>query len=170
MPGGAIMSGRDTCCTGAQCAVELGALVLGARGTSPERQPVSGPEGTPSAPARLGIRPNGDTDVQPDLSRIASDELTQVFARIDDHVDEHVENPQRWILGPYGPAYLFAGDPLDMPIVGGAAGHGGNAHAAHEYYEIEGAGRVHGLAGAEKSVAMFFHTYAGLEGTRVTTD
>ena len=74
------------------------------------------------------------------------------------------------ILGPYWPAYLFAGDPLDIPIVGGAAGHGGNAHAANEYYVIEGAGKVYGLAGAEKSVAMFFYTYAGLKGTRVTTD
>ena len=28
---------------------------------------------------------------------------------------------QETILGPYWPAYLFAGDPLDIPIVGGAA-------------------------------------------------
>ena len=66
------------------------------------------------------------------------------------------------ILGPYWPAYLFAGDPLDMPIVGGAAGDGGNAHAANEYFVIEGAGRVYGLAGAEKSVATFLYTYGGL--------
>jgi hypothetical protein len=51
-----------------------------------------------------------------------------------------------------------------MPIVGGAAGHGGNAHAANEYFVIEGAGKVYGLAGAEKSVAAFLYTYAGLNG------
>jgi acetylornithine deacetylase/succinyl-diaminopimelate desuccinylase-like protein len=65
------------------------------------------------------------------------------------------------ILGPYWPAYLFTGDPLTMPIVGGAAGHGGNAHAANEYYVIEGAGRVYGLAGAEKSIATFLYNFAG---------
>jgi acetylornithine deacetylase/succinyl-diaminopimelate desuccinylase-like protein len=69
------------------------------------------------------------------------------------------------ILGPYWPAYLFTGDPLNMPIVGGAAGHGGNAHAANEYYVIEGAGKVYGIAGAEKSVATFFYNYAGKNGS-----
>ena len=38
-----------------------------------------------------------------------------------------------------------------VPIVGGGAGHGGNAHAANEFYVIEGAGKVYGMAGAEKS-------------------
>jgi acetylornithine deacetylase/succinyl-diaminopimelate desuccinylase-like protein len=65
------------------------------------------------------------------------------------------------ILGPYWPAYLFAGDPLKIPIVGGGAGHGGNAHAANEFYVIEGAGKVYGIAGAEKSVATVLYTFAG---------
>jgi acetylornithine deacetylase/succinyl-diaminopimelate desuccinylase-like protein len=65
------------------------------------------------------------------------------------------------ILGPYWPAYLFAGDPLDIPIVGGAAGLGGNAHAANEYYVIEGAGKVYGIAGAEKSIATVLYNFAG---------
>jgi acetylornithine deacetylase/succinyl-diaminopimelate desuccinylase-like protein len=65
------------------------------------------------------------------------------------------------ILGPYWPAYLFAGDPLDIPIVGGAAGLGGNAHAANEYYVIEGAGKVYGMAGAEKSIATVLYNFAG---------
>ncbi len=71
---------------------------------------------------------------------------------------------QETILGPYWPAYLFAGSPLDIPIVGGAAGYGSNAHAANEFYVIEGAGKVYGMAGAEKSVAAFFYNYAGLNG------
>ncbi|HEY0284048.1 MAG TPA: M20/M25/M40 family metallo-hydrolase [Vicinamibacterales bacterium] len=66
------------------------------------------------------------------------------------------------ILGPYWPAYLFAGSPLDIPIVGGAAGHGGRSHAANEYFVIEGAGRVYGMAGAVKSVATVLYNFAGL--------
>jgi acetylornithine deacetylase/succinyl-diaminopimelate desuccinylase-like protein len=65
------------------------------------------------------------------------------------------------IMGGYWPAYLFAGAPVDIPITGGMAGSGGNAHAANEYYVIEGAGKVYGMAGAEKSVATVLYTYAG---------
>ena len=74
------------------------------------------------------------------------------------------------ILGGYWPAYLFSGrdgdfadgTDLSMPIVGGAAGHGGGAHAANEFWVIEGAGEVYGMAGAEKSIATFLYAYAGL--------
>jgi acetylornithine deacetylase/succinyl-diaminopimelate desuccinylase-like protein len=65
------------------------------------------------------------------------------------------------ILGGYWPAYLFTGDTLNIPIVGGAAGYGGNAHAANEFWVLEGAGGVYGIAGAEKSVATFLYNYAG---------
>ncbi len=65
------------------------------------------------------------------------------------------------ILAPAWPAYLFAGNPLDVPVVGGSAGHGGNAHAANEYYVIEGAGKIYGIAGAEKSVATVLYNFAG---------
>ncbi len=73
---------------------------------------------------------------------------------------------QETILGPYWPAYLFAGrgEKLDIPIVGGAAGYGSNAHAANEFYVIEGAGKVYGIAGAEKSIATFFYNYAQMAG------
>ena len=56
----------------------------------------------PAAPAapKLGIRPNGDTEIQPDLSKIQSEELKKVFAYIDEHIDEHVENLQKWIRQP----------------------------------------------------------------------
>jgi acetylornithine deacetylase/succinyl-diaminopimelate desuccinylase-like protein len=71
------------------------------------------------------------------------------------------------ILGGYWPAYLFSNGevgqrvaPVSMPIAGGAAGHGGNAHAANEYYVIEGAGKVYGMAGAEKSVATIVYNFA----------
>ncbi len=65
------------------------------------------------------------------------------------------------ILGPYWPAYLFARDPLQMPIVGGAAGYGAGSHANNEFFVIEGAGRVYGYAGAEKSVATVLYNFGG---------
>jgi acetylornithine deacetylase/succinyl-diaminopimelate desuccinylase-like protein len=72
------------------------------------------------------------------------------------------------ILGGYWPAYLFSNQdvgqrvaPVQMPIGMGGAGHGGNAHAANEYYIIEGAGKVYGMAGAEKVAATIFYNFAG---------
>jgi acetylornithine deacetylase/succinyl-diaminopimelate desuccinylase-like protein len=75
------------------------------------------------------------------------------------------------ILGGYWPAYLFSNDevgqkvaPVSMPIGIGGAGHGGNAHAANEYYVIEGAGKVYGMAGAEKAAATIIYNFAGKNG------
>src|SRR2546425_8947065 len=50
--------------------------------------------------SRLGIRPNGDTEIQPDPSTVTSDELKKVYTYIDQHIDEHVENLQKWIRQP----------------------------------------------------------------------
>jgi acetylornithine deacetylase/succinyl-diaminopimelate desuccinylase-like protein len=72
-----------------------------------------------------------------------------------------VEN-QASIMGGYWPAYLFSGDPISLPIAGGAVGSGGGAHAANEFYVIEGAKKTYGMAGAEKSVATVLYNYAGL--------
>src|SRR5581483_2251286 len=51
------------------------------------------------AAAKLGIRPHGDETIQPDLSK-TPDDLKKVFSYIDDHIDEHVENLQKWIRQP----------------------------------------------------------------------
>jgi hypothetical protein len=40
-------------------------------------------------------------------------------------------------------------------------GSGGNAHAANEYYVIEGAGKTYGYAGTEKSIVTALYNYAG---------
>jgi acetylornithine deacetylase/succinyl-diaminopimelate desuccinylase-like protein len=71
------------------------------------------------------------------------------------------------VAGGYWPAYLFGNGKtsdkvvdVSMPIAGGMAGHGGMAHAANEYFVIEGAGKVYGMAGAEKSVATILYNYA----------
>src|SRR3984885_494911 len=52
-----------------------------------------------SAAKKLGIRPHGDETIQPDLSKTPED-LKKVFTYIDDHIDEHVENLQKWIRQP----------------------------------------------------------------------
>jgi acetylornithine deacetylase/succinyl-diaminopimelate desuccinylase-like protein len=66
------------------------------------------------------------------------------------------------------PGYLFTnarqGDPtikpLGLPIAGARVGMGGRAHAANEYYVIEGAGKTYGMAAAEKSVAEIIYNFA----------
>jgi len=70
--------------------------------------------------------------------------------------------PHESILGGYWPAYLFTGDVMNLSIDSGSVGSGGNAHAANEYYVIEGAGNTYGMAGTEKSIATALFNYAGL--------
>jgi acetylornithine deacetylase/succinyl-diaminopimelate desuccinylase-like protein len=73
-------------------------------------------------------------------------------------------------LGGYWPSYLFndgkvgqrVAPNVHMPIGEGAVGRGGRAHAANEFYVIEGAGATYGMAGAEKSIATTLYNYAGL--------
>jgi acetylornithine deacetylase/succinyl-diaminopimelate desuccinylase-like protein len=72
-------------------------------------------------------------------------------------------------MGGYWPAYLFAGDVLDIPIAGGFLGSGGNAHAANEYFVIEGSGKTFGMASAEKMVVTALYTYAGLNTPAAAT-
>ncbi|HEV2273015.1 MAG TPA: M20/M25/M40 family metallo-hydrolase, partial [Acidobacteriaceae bacterium] len=48
---------------------------------------------------KLGIRPHGDETVHPDMSKVPPD-LQKVFAYIDAHIDEHVDNLQKWIRQP----------------------------------------------------------------------
>ena len=49
---------------------------------------------------KLGIRPKGDTEIEPDMTKISSDELKKVYSYIDAHIDDHVENLQKWIRQP----------------------------------------------------------------------
>ena len=59
------------------------------------------PPAASTAPAAktLGIRPDGDTEIKPDLSQVPP-ELQKVFAHIDENIDAHVENLQKWIRQP----------------------------------------------------------------------
>ncbi len=58
------------------------------------------------------------------------------------------------------PQVLFAGPPLNLPIVQGGLGHGGRAHAPDEYLVIEGNDRVKGIVDAEKSFVDILYAYA----------
>ncbi len=89
----------------------------------------------------------------------ASDRMYDAFGA--ERRSPPVEN-QASIMGGYWPAYLFSGDPISLPIAGGSVGSGGGAHAANEFYVIEGAKKTYGMAGAEKSVATVLYNYAGL--------
>ena len=60
------------------------------------------------------------------------------------------ENEQG-MTGGYWPAYLFGKSPINIPISGAGAGYGAGSHANNEFYVIEGAGQVYGMAGAEKA-------------------
>ena len=81
------------------------------------------------------------------------------------------------ILGGAWPGYLFTnaqqGDPnitpIGVPIAGGGAGLGGMAHAANEYYVIEGAGKIYGMAGAEKAFATILYNYSKSSGAPAKT-
>jgi acetylornithine deacetylase/succinyl-diaminopimelate desuccinylase-like protein len=89
----------------------------------------------------------------------ASDRMFDAFGA--ERRSPPVEN-QASIMGGYWPAYLFSGDPISLPIAGGSVGSGGGAHAANEFFVIEGAKKTYGMAGAEKSVATVLYNFAGL--------
>src|SRR5215469_10531406 len=56
---------------------------------------------TAAAPAKpkLGINPYGAKGTKPDYSQVPP-ELMKVFNYIDEHIDDHVENLQKWIQQP----------------------------------------------------------------------
>lgn len=71
--------------------------------------------------------------------------------------------------GGYWPAYVFTDQQVGekvgnvmLPMGGARLGQGGRAHAANEYYVIEGAEKTYGMAGAEKTVAADIYNYAQL--------
>ena len=75
------------------------------------------------------------------------------------------------ILGGYWPAYLFkrpgrrlrGREPTSRCRSSAAPPDTAAARtAANEFWVIEGAGDVYGMAGAEKSIATFLYAYAGL--------
>ncbi|SNS27592.1 Acetylornithine deacetylase/Succinyl-diaminopimelate desuccinylase [Granulicella rosea] len=52
-----------------------------------------------STKAKFGINPYGTDGVKPDFSKLPT-EITKTFDYIDTHIDEHVENLQKWVQQP----------------------------------------------------------------------
>src|SRR5947207_81891 len=78
-------------------ALGIGAVGCSSSAAKSEQTPAAN---RAAAKAKLGIRPAGDTEIQPDMTKIPSDDLKKVFTYIDDHIDDHVENLQKWIRQP----------------------------------------------------------------------
>jgi len=76
----------------------LWVAVIGVGCSSPTAAPAA--KTAPAAAPALGIRPDGDTEIKPDLSKIDNEDLKKVFAYIDQHIDDHVQNLQKWIRQP----------------------------------------------------------------------
>ncbi|MGO4211973.1 peptidase dimerization domain-containing protein [Terriglobus sp. YAF25] len=70
--------------------------------------------------------------------------------------------------GGYWPSYLFADGEVGQKVgsisipmgMGARGGQGGRAHAANEYYAVEGSKWDNGMAGAEKLVAASIYYYS----------
>src|SRR5688572_29971838 len=64
-------------------------------------KPATSDSATPTTAAapKLGVRPAGDTEIQPDMSQVPP-ELQKVYAHIDENIDQHVNNLQKWIQQP----------------------------------------------------------------------
>jgi acetylornithine deacetylase/succinyl-diaminopimelate desuccinylase-like protein len=90
-----------------------------------------------------------------------------------DHYDENgLIKPlgvnQEEPTGGYWPSYLFSDGEVGQKVgsvsipmgMGARGGRGGRAHAANEYYEVEGARWDQGMAGAEKIVAAVIWEYS----------
>ncbi len=66
----------------------------------------------------------------------------------------------------YGPNYLFAREPLKLPVVVAGLGWGAGSHADNEYYVMKGDGkRIYGFAGAMKAFATLLYNWAAEPAT-----
>src|SRR5256885_14346404 len=79
----------------------LAVLMLSAAAMGCARGPSASAAAAPAPAApKLGIRPAGDTEIQPDMSKIQSEDLKKAFAYIDEHIDDHVVSRQKGIRQP----------------------------------------------------------------------
>jgi acetylornithine deacetylase/succinyl-diaminopimelate desuccinylase-like protein len=126
---------------------------------------------------RAQLDQNGYSDVQMkligDVPWAKSSGDTDISHAVDDMYDQFSVGREGRVEGDsilnggYWPAYLFTNAPtgqklndVKMPIDGGSVGTGGRAHAANEYWVIEGAGKRYGMAGAEEAFAALIYNFA----------
>ena len=86
---------RAALLTGSAALVPL-TVFAAAQSMAPGRQVAESGPGTPAT----GIRPQGDTEISIDMSKIKNPDLPKIFNYIDAHIDEHVRNLQKWIQQP----------------------------------------------------------------------
>ncbi|MDB5688422.1 MAG: hypothetical protein JWL91_298, partial [Sphingomonas bacterium] len=75
-------------------------LSLAACGSNTEGGDAAAKQESAAAGPKLGIRPNGDTELKIDTSMIHNADLPKIYDYIDGHIDEHVVNLQKWIQQP----------------------------------------------------------------------
>lgn len=80
-------------------ALIVAGLVILAGGVGCSNQQATAPQVASTQQPKLGIRPEGDQTIHPDMSKIPPD-LAKVFTYIDAHIDDHVELLQKWIRQP----------------------------------------------------------------------
>ncbi|GGD65563.1 M20/M25/M40 family metallo-hydrolase [Croceicoccus mobilis] len=68
-------------------------------GTQDDAAGGSGAQSAGSGPV-LGIRPSGDETITYDKAKIKNEDLFKVFDHIDENIDQHVVNLQKWIQQP----------------------------------------------------------------------
>jgi acetylornithine deacetylase/succinyl-diaminopimelate desuccinylase-like protein len=115
----------------------------------------------------VGDQPWSKMSYNTDIARA----VTQMYDQF--QIPHNTPSQTETILGGAWPGYLFTnspqGDPgitpIGVPIAGGGAGLGGMAHAANEYYVIEGAGKIYGMAGAEKAFTTVLYNYGKMPAT-----
>jgi len=117
----------------------------------------------------IGDVPWSTVDPKNDLNEAAK-RMYEAFGSKNPFMMAANRMPEPAEMGGYWPSYLFNNGKVGqrvapqvlMPIGGGFVGMGGQAHAANEFYVIEGAGETYGMAGGEKSVATQIYNFAGL--------
>ncbi len=75
------------------------AAALAATACQQPAAPAADAQKAAEATPKLGIRPAGDEELKPDLSQVPPD-VQKVFAHIDENIDQHVVNLQKWIQQP----------------------------------------------------------------------
>jgi acetylornithine deacetylase/succinyl-diaminopimelate desuccinylase-like protein len=103
----------------------------------------------------LGLRPQGDTEISPDLSQV-SDELKQVFDYIDENFDDDVRRLQRWVQQP-SISNTGEGIPESAQMVRGLWQELGCEAEVHEVGETEW--------GAQGNPVVYAHCDEGAERT-----